>query len=458
MFTKHDIPWSISEKEASLVKEYLDKALACGADAARINLAKSMMNLVSLRDGVPDKVTSSGDIMLSISIFRKGRFASFTTNRLDPEAMGPFIREAVDTVDMFEADPLRKLPEPRRLCTTALTGLEMGLYDDAYAAVTPEWRMETATKASCFSKPHGGDYKVISEETEYSDSVSDLIIADSNGLDVRHIESSFEIGCEYTIADRQGHKYSGYWWDAAIRPSDIDFASICPEALRKAESQIGSTTVPGGKYTMVVDTEVAAKMVAPILGALGGYSLQQNNSFLTGSLSKKVFSEGFTMMDLPVSPGECGAKLFDSEGVATANDAVICDGRIDKYFLNTYMAAKMGMAPTVDDCTRAKVMPWWGLGGSRENITADDIMSACGEGILVTGFNGGNFNKVSGDFSYGIEGFAFKGRVLTPVHGMVVTGNITQLWNNLLAAGSDSRACRIKQIPTLAFGNVDFSA
>ena len=32
------------------------------------------------------------------------------------------------------------------------------------------------------------------------------------------------------------------------------------------------------------------------------------------------------------------------------------------------------------------------------------------------------------------------------------------LWNNLLAAGNDARFCKSKLIPTLAFGNVDFSA
>ncbi|MBR0361488.1 MAG: hypothetical protein IIX35_03875, partial [Paraprevotella sp.] len=44
----------------------------------------------------------------------------------------------------------------------------------------------------------------------------------------------------------------------------------------------------------------------------------------------------------------------------------------------------------------------------------------------VTGFNGGNCNPVTGDFSYGVEGFAFsKGKVTHPVKEMLITGSLS---------------------------------
>jgi Predicted Zn-dependent proteases and their inactivated homologs len=89
----------------------------------------------------------------------------------------------------------------------------------------------------------------------------------------------------------------------------------------------------------------------------------------------------------------------------------------------------------------------------------DGIMKAVGDGILVTGFNGGNSNSVTGDFSFGIEGFLFRdGKIVHPVREMLITGNFLTLWNNLLAAGDDGRLCKSKLIPTLAFSSVDFSA
>ena len=41
---------------------------------------------------------------------------------------------------------------------------------------------------------------------------------------------------------------------------------------------------------------------------------------------------------------------------------------------------------------------------------------------------------------------------------MVITGNFITLWNKLLGAGNDARKCMSKQIPSLAFADVDFSA
>ena len=86
-------------------------------------------------------------------------------------------------------------------------------------------------------------------------------------------------------------------------------------------------------------------------------------------------------------------------------------------------------------------------------------MQQCGEGILVTGFNGGNCNQTTGDFSYGVEGFLFrKGKIIHPVREMVITGNMTELWNSLLAAGDDPREGTRWQIPTLAFKDVTFNS
>ena len=86
-------------------------------------------------------------------------------------------------------------------------------------------------------------------------------------------------------------------------------------------------------------------------------------------------------------------------------------------------------------------------------------MGLCGSGVLVTDLNGGNCNAATGDFSYGAEGFLFEdGKIGGPVSGMLITGNMRELWGNLLAAGTDPMDGFSRQVPTLAFENVDFSA
>ena len=182
-------------------------------------------------------------------------------------------------------------------------------------------------------------------------------------------------------------------------------------------------------------------------------TIGQNNSFLCGKLGEKVFHEGLNIRDLCRKEGESGSRLFDSEGVATTEHDIISNGVVKEYFINTYMSGKMQMEPTIEDATRPKVMPWPEAG-----LDLAAILGRCSEGILVTGFNGGNSNPATGDYSFGVEGFAFKdGKITHPVREMLMTGNLVDLWNHFLAAGDDSRLCKSKLIPTLAFENVDFS-
>ena len=447
---------TLTEEEMALARHCLAFALEAGADKARITLTKSLMNLTGLLNGEVDKVALALDRSLQLQLFVDGRFGTFSSNRLEEKELEAFIREAIDTVRMLEADAFRTLPAPERLVKNARTGRELDLYDLSYESLTAEERRTLALKSCHFDRALASgeiSWRLISEEGEYSDSVFDSLTLDSQGLEARHTETSFEIGYESTVEDAEGNRFSSYWWDASPTLKALKWKDCAEKAFNRASAQIGPKEIPGGKYTLIVDSECASKLLTPVLNALGGSSLQQKNSFLTDSLGKKLFPESLTVMDLPLTKGDTGCRLFDSEGVATRERAIIDKGVVNTYFLNTYIAGKMGMEPTVEDATRVKVLP---VGGCK---TQADVLRKAGDGILVTGFNGGNSNSATGNFSYGIEGFLVKeGKIVHPVREMLITGNFLTLWGNLLAAAEDARPCLSKLIPTLAFKDVDFSA
>ena len=445
---------SINKIAATLTQTEIDLAQYClafarqaGAQKVRITLSKSLMNLIGLLNGEVDKTAHALDRSLQLQLFVEGRYGAFSTNKLEKEGLEEFIREAIDTVKMLQEDSYRDLPATERVAKDARTGRELGLFDPAYDTLTAEQRREMAL-ASCHW-PCGA----IAEEGEYSDSVFDTLTIDSQGLYARHTETSFEIGYETTVEDAQGNHFSSYWWDAAPLLKDLQWKDCAEIAYKRALAQVGVQDTTGGKYTVVVDTECASTLLTPVLNALGGFALQQKNSFLLESLGKQLFPEQLTILDLPRTPGETGCRLFDSEGVATREMPIIDKGVVKTYFLNTYIASKMGMAPTVEDATRVKVLP---VGGCK---TLDELLEATGDCILVTGFNGGNSNPVTGNFSYGIEGFLVRGgKKVHPVRELLITGNFLQLWNNLVATADDARPCLSKLIPSLAFTNVDISA
>lgn len=442
----------IEQKELELAEKTLEFARKEGATQCRVTLSKSTSDLLDTLNGQLDKVTHCMDKSLCLSLFIDDKFATFSTNRLEENELAEFVRTGAQITRMLEKDPNRTLPQKERCATTAVGGDELGLYDSNYEHLDSGRRKELALSESLDINTKGENYSIISEEGQYSDSEFDSIILDSNGVFCRHRETSFEYASEVTIEDSHGNKYSNYYWTSTPFLKDLDLSDIGKTALGRAVAQIGAKAVKSGKRTMVVRSSVAAKLVTPVLSALNGYSLQQNNSFLVGSLGKKVFSEKMNLVDCPLIKGESGSRLFDSEGVATSDMDIIRDGEIKTYFINTYIGNKMGIRPTIEDSTRVCLKPT--VIGSG----LDDLLKECSDGILVTGFNGGNCNSATGDFSYGVEGFEFKdGCLLRPVTEMLITGNFLTLWSDFFLAADDTRRCMSKLIPSIAFKNVDFS-
>jgi len=452
----------IEEHEIDIARKCIDIATAKGADAARVSLNKCVSDSVTLLNGEIDKVTHSADRSLYIYIFADNRYGTFSTNRLDEKELDGFVENAIKMVRMLGEDVCRRLPEKERKAKDAKSGQELGLYDRNYPSIDTDKRLSSARDLSVFKSIAADGYDLISEECEYTDSYDDTFLIDSQGFEGRHTETTFSAFAEMTIEDPQGNKYSGFYWENTPFAEKLNIKDIAKTALENAARQIGPKVRRGGRYRMVVDRNTATRLVSPVFAALNASSIQQKMSFLDGSLKKKIFSEGLTIMDMARTPGKSGSRLFDTEGVATKDAPVIAEGIVEQYFVNTYMAGKTGMEATVEDISRPCLMPYIkgkDLKGIEKEVSLENILRICGSGIYVTGFNGGNCNPVTGDFSFGVEGFAFsRGKITHPVREMLITGNMIELWNNLIAAGNDARECARWQIPTLAFENVSFSA
>lgn len=359
------------------------------------------------------------------------------------------------------------------------------------------------------TSPDGRKWRLVSEEVEYNSTLTDTYLTNSDRIHCRQTETSFEVCSQVTIEDTAGNKYSGIWWDCSISP-EKPMASDCGhKAIGQAVKQIAPVNANSGKYVMVVSNRISGRLLQPVLNALGGRAIQQKSSFLTGTLDQKIFSEGLTVIDLPREAGKCGAIFFEPDGRATQDMEIITGGVVKEYFISVYMSGKLDMPATSECANRPVLQPWLspelaktaGLADEhtedsglcdgtdeRQTVSQDrrfvhcvgkadrpessgqenagtghigeaEILQLCGSGILVTDFNGGNCNSATGDFSYGIEGLMFEGGKITrPVSNMLITGNMITLWNNLIAAGTDPLDGFSRQVPTIAFKDVDFSA
>ena len=436
----------------SIVETALQMAREAGATQARIALERSIENSATVLDNQLDKTLSSSGSTLFIQLYIDGCYGSFSTNRLDPDALRAFIRNAAASTRLMTRDACRRLPDPA-IC---FHGPEIDLqqYDPAVESLTPESRRERAMVAS--AEIFGQHPRLLSVETEWGDTVDYFYTADSQGFHGETLQTTHTINATVAICGRGDEKPEAWWYESGIRLDEAPASGCGRRALQRALNQLHPRKLRSGRYNIVIDNMVSSKVVAPIIRALSGGSLQQRNSFLLDAIGKPVFSERLTLVDDPFLPGLPGSRLFDNDGVATARREIISKGVVNHYFIPDYYAAKMGVPTTIDG---PSVLRFVRNGESPEkvlNLTA--LLQEAGKGILITDFNGGNCNAATGDFSYGIRGFLFEnGEVIHPVKEMNITGNMIDLWQHLIAAGDDPRSSSRWTIPSLAFEGVNFS-
>ena len=237
-----NIRYGITEKEIEAARFCIACASSLGAEGARVSLSKNVLDTVALLNGDIDKVTHCADRSIYLYLYIDGKYGTYSTNLLEKEQLEDFVRRAVDATRMLTRDEFRKLPEASRCERNAVDGVELGLYDPAYAGITPRQRTEMAMAGSIFPRDDvrknvPGDatddarddarvtdaapYRIISEECEWNDSVDDNYLIDSQGFEGRHTETSFSFWTEVTICAEDGKKYSGYSWKASTRLKDV---------------------------------------------------------------------------------------------------------------------------------------------------------------------------------------------------------------------------------------------
>lgn len=465
------LEYAITEEETRIADRSVALAVEAGASAVQVTLDKARTEIYALLDGELDNIRQTGDRALTFKVYADGRYGVFSTNRLEESSIRDLLVKAVQNVRMLAPDRFRKLPAKEDTANDAVRGDEMGLVWYGYDTVTADEKLAMAKNVSVFAEfreaAQDRNWKVVSEEVEYNNTLTDTYLTNSDGIHCRHTETSFEVCAQVTVEDNAGDKYSGFWWDYSISPEKVRASDCGHKAVMQAVSQIGPVNADGGRHVMVVSNRIAGRLLQPVLDALGGRAIQQKSSFLTDSLGKQIFAKGLNIMDMPREKGKCGAILFEQDGRACLNREIITDGVVKEYFISTYMSGKLDMPATSECANRPVVKPFVDneLVEGQDNASASgsigeaEILDLCGSGILVTDFNGGNCNAATGDFSYGVEGLLFEnGKVTAPICNMLITGNIVELWNNLIAAGNDPLDGMSRQVPTVAFKDVNFSS
>ncbi len=309
-------------------------------------------------------------------------------------------------------------------------------------------------KNSGFTAKGAGELKRLTEElAEEIYNVSDKVtggtatygitakfvvrLANSHGLNL-------ETGCginalqSAAVVCDDGKYESAY--DITELHGDVDMKTIAEGVVEKALLKVNATTVPSGKYSVVIDAKQMRTILSVYSSAFSAKMAQMGMSLLAGKEGEKVASDIVTITDDPMREGVSVQTNFDAEGVAAYRKAVVENGILKTLLYNRETAKVAGVESTGNAskgsyASPVGVSPYAFCLEAGANTEAELFAMAEG-GIYITEVKGlhAGANPITGDFSLESAGFRIKdGKIGEAVKSFTIAGNFFELMKSIAA-------------------------
>lgn len=427
----------------------IESAQNAGAQQVAASAYRTRDVEVQWRDGRLEKVTEATSRGVSLELYVDGRYASVSTSDLRPDALRDFVAESVAMARALAEDRFRVLPDPALYVGQA--AVDLHLEDPDYTSLSAALRLQWAAAIEAAAHTAPGHEKILSVTAGVSDNRSESWRIHSNGFSGYKCGTSYWLAAEVSALDPDGRRPEESDYASCRFYSELpDPAAIGLAAAQRTLRRVGAHKPRSQAQAMIVDHRSSGQLLSYLLGPLSGAALQQKRSFLDGLRGKSLGSALLDVRDEPLLASGFGSRLFDAEGIAAKPMQLFNKGVLENYYIDTYYGRKLAEPATTGRMSNLA----WTLG----KHTQAQLLKQVGDGILVTGFLGGNANATTGDYSLGVQGFAVRnGEIAEPVAEVNIAGNQRDLWQQLVAVGNDPYAYSPMQTPTLVFEQVQFA-
>jgi PmbA protein len=418
----------------NLLHDVVGAALKAGADAAEAVFAERRALSVSVRMGELEEVEREEARDLGLRVFVGRRQAAVSGSDISAEARAKLIERVVAMARLAPEDPYAGLAPDEKLARGPFPDLE--LFDETEP--TAETLEERARIAEDAARAVTGVTNTDGGSASWSQGQWRLVT--SAGFAGPHRGSGFSVSAsaiagEGSAMERGGEGRSVRWSEDLPNPEFIGAEAGRRAVVRLEARKIASTTAP-----VIFENRLAASLLGPLVGAISGPSVARGVSFLKDRLGQPVFAKGVNIVDDPHKLRGLGSSPFDDEGAGNELRAIIDDGVLTTWLLNSATARQLGMQ-TTGHASRGLAGP---PGVSTSNLTVMPgeldqaaLMREAGAGLLVTSMFGPSLNSNTGDWSVGCAGFWFEGgEIAWPVTEITVAGNLLDIYSRLVP-GSD---------------------
>jgi PmbA protein len=439
---KQQDPLEVARRAVELAKKK-------GANAAAATFARAREVELTWRDGKVEKLQEATTRQLSVELFVDGRYSLVTTSDLRPDGLETFLADSVAIARTLAPDPNRGLADP--VFYRGQAKIDLGLDDPAQAKVTPDQRKQFAAALEAAARKSDPKGAILSVTTGFVDDVQAVVRVASNGFEGRRQSTSFAGYANVSVKDVDGRRPEEGAYATTRRLADLPSAAwIGEDANRRALGRLGQIKAKSARMNVIVENQTVGRLLGGTLQSLSGAALQQKRSFLEGKLGETIGSAKLNVVDDPHVVRGMASRLWDGEGMATKPRPLFDKGVLRTYFIDSYYGRKLGTPPTTAGTSNLVWTPG--------DQSLDGLIADAKDGIVVTGFLGGNSNGATGDFSFGVVGYRFAaGRRAEPIGEMNMAGNYLELWKQLAAVGNDPWLYASNRAPSLLFEGISIA-
>jgi PmbA protein len=422
-------------------------ARAAGAEAADAVLVAGTSLSVLRRLGRTEHVERAEGQDLGLRVFIGRQAAIVSATSVDPAGFATLAERAVAMAKVVPEDPFTGLadtaapPDP----------VDLDLEDSTEPSVEELLARAAAAEDAALAVQGVNN----SEGAEAGFGRHEVFLVTSAGFAGRRVGTNHSISATALAGTGTGMQRD-YDYHGTVHLGDLnDPTVIGRSAGDRAVARLNPTRPKTARMPVIYDPRVAGGLVGHLSGAINGAAVARGTSFLKDKLGQRVFAPGIFIHDDPRRVRGLRSRVFDGEGTPTAPRALVEDGVLTTWLLDSRSARQLGMASTGHAAR--------GTGGppspsatnlylAAGKLSAAELLADIKLGLYVTELIGMGVNGVTGDYSRGAAGFMIRdGAIAEPVAEITVAGNLVEMFANLTPAndlvfrrGTDAPTVRVE--------------
>jgi len=415
-----------SEALKNIVADTLKMARQLGATDAEAGLSVSQGLSVATRMRAVETIEHQQDNGLGISVYFGQHKGSANTSNLDSEAIRKTVEAACNIAKYTSEDPCTGLADADLMATQMH---DLDLFHPW--EITPDAVIDLALE--CEAAALDFDARVTNSEGASVDMNAGMsIYGNSHGfLQVQH-RTRHSISCA-VVGESNGNMQRDYWYDISRNPDRLATArSVGEKAAERTVKRLDARKLKTQQSPVLLVPDLARGLIGHFTSAISGSAQYRKASFLLDAVETQVFPDFLQLVEHPFEPQALGSANYDAEGVALSSGALVTDGVIQNYLLDSYAARKLNLQTT------GHASGVHNLEISSTGKSFVECLKTMHKGLLVTELMGHGVNNVTGDYSRGAAGFWVEnGEIQYPVEEITIAANLRDMFMGITEIGTD---------------------